>query len=345
MAGVTEREIWQQPEAWEWVLDHAPARIEALKDSVQAGEFVFCGCGSAYNVGLACAAAFRACGIQARAETSSEAYLYSDPSRPWRGRTVVAMSRSGETSETVMALRQAVAQGARGIAVTCDPKSALARAAPASLILEPLNEQSVITTKSVSGMIVAALLAADMLAGSPSPDTALVRRLPEKGRDVLQRAEEVCQRAWDANMIRQCAFLGSGPLWGVANEARLKMQEMALVMSEAFPTLEFRHGPMAQCGPHMMVVAMLSGAAFELEVDVLRHLAGLGARVLAICEEATPELNQVTEFIVEQKSGLPCYVRQVLYLPAAHLLALRAAASRGLDPDSPPHLVRSVILG
>jgi glucosamine--fructose-6-phosphate aminotransferase (isomerizing) len=345
MPALTEREIWQQPEAWEWVLNHAPTMLAALEDTAGASEFVFCGCGSAYHVALSCAGAFRAFGIPARAETSSEVYLFEDPARPWRGRALAAVSRSGETSETVFALRHAVSQGAKGVAMTCAPESSLARAAPASLVLHLLNEESVITTKSVTGMILASLIAGDMLSQECSgAQVASLRSLPERCRGALNAAKTVLGNAWDAEKIRQCAFLGAGPLWGVANEARLKMQEMALVPSAAFATLEFRHGPTAQCGPQMLVVAMVSQHAFDAEVSVLQDLAKLGARIFAICERATPELNQAAEFVVELASGLPDHLRQPLYLPPAHLLALQAALSRGLDPDSPPHLARSVVL-
>jgi len=346
MPSLTERELRQQPEAWQWVLDHAPAMLAALGDmSDGAGEFVFCGCGSAYHVALSCAIAFRACGIRARAQTSSEAYLFADASRSWRGSTIVAVSRSGETSETVFALRHAVSQGAKGIAMTCAPDSTLARAAPASLVLDGLNEQSVITTKSVTGMILASLIGAEMLSQGCSGAQAIsLGGLPGQCRSALTAAKALVESAFDSENIRQCAFLGAGPLWGVANEARLKMQEMALVPSAASATLEFRHGPMAQCGPHMLVVAMVSQQAFEAEVSVLRDLAKLGGRIFAICERASPELNQSARFVVELQSGLPDHLRQPLYLPPAHLLALQAALRRGLEPDSPPHLARSVIL-
>jgi glucosamine--fructose-6-phosphate aminotransferase (isomerizing) len=340
---VTEREIREQPRAWQWVLGEIPQRLQAVKPSLGAREVVFCGCGSAYHVAISCAASFRASGLQGRAETSGEASLFDDPARPWTGRALVAASRSGETSETIWALRRARAQGAEAVAMTCEAESSLACEAPLSLLLEECGERSVVTTKSVTSMMLAGQIAARVLSGSAHPQKPL-EALPQACQRALDAAGPLVEKAWAGEGFAHCAFLGSGPLWGAANEARLKMQEMALVPSESFPVLEFRHGPMAQAGKEMLVVALLSQAAREREIAVLRQLAGLGATIFAICEAADAELREATPFVLELGSGLPDHLRQPLYLPPAHLLALRAAMSRGLDPDSPQNLSRAVIL-
>jgi len=101
---------------------------------------------------------------------------------------------------------------------------------------------------------------------------------------------------------------------------------------------------MAQAGEGMLVVAMLSDSGRAHETPVLKQLAGLGATVLAICPKADDDLRHATPFIVELHCGLPDHLQQPLYLVPAHLLALRAALSRGLNPDSPPNLARAVVL-
>jgi len=339
---LTEQEIWNQPQAWRWVLGEVPGRLQKVKDALTGGEVVFCGCGSALDVALCCAAAFRAHGILARAETSGEIALFDDPVRPWEGRSLVAVSRSGETSETIWALKRAREQGGRTLAITCEAESTLAREAGDLLLLDGCAERSVVTTKSVTGMILAGHVAAQALSGGPQPRTPF-ESLPQHCQRILETASRTVEQAWREG-FSQCAFLGSGLLWGVASEARLKMQEMALMPSESFPVLEFRHGPMAQAGEGMLVVAMISESAREHEVAVLKQLAGFGATIFAVTEEEDSELRSVTPFIVELNSGLPERVRQPLFLPPAQLLALHAARSRGLNPDSPPNLSRAVIL-
>jgi glucosamine--fructose-6-phosphate aminotransferase (isomerizing) len=346
---LSREEILSQPQVWEQMLKEIPGRLEELRPGLSdARFFLFTGCGSAYHVALSATAAFRARGFRAEAATAGEVWLFPEQfSSQAHGQTwaCVGFSRSGETTETLEALRETDKRGAFSVGVTCEPQSPMAQARHV-LLLEEAREKSIITTRSVTAMILASHLAADMLSGYGA-DLGEVAGLPEACEQALKSAEPVCQRLARMEHLRKFVFLGSGPLWGAACEARLKMQETSLIHSESFPVLDFRHGPMAQLDEFSLVVGLLSqpagsGAGWARDLEALRHYRALGGTVLAICERAEDDLRQICQEIIELRSGLPDWRRQPLYLPPAHLLAWHKAVCLGLDPDRPRHLARSV---
>jgi glucosamine--fructose-6-phosphate aminotransferase (isomerizing) len=136
-------------------------------------------------------------------------------------------------------------------------------------------------------------------------------------------------------------FLGSGPQYGVANEAMLKMKEMSISHSEAYHFMEFRHGPKSMVDSQTLVVALLADAAYGHEAAVLDEMAGLGATTLALAP-ARREV-QATQ-VMRLPADLPWWAYPVLYLPPLQLLAYHRAASKGLDPDNPRHLDAVVTL-
>jgi len=348
---LSREEILSQPQVWEQIIGQVPGALHELCPAIPAESFfLFTGCGSAYHIALSASAAFRARGIRAEAATAGEVWLFPEQfSSQAHGQNwaCIGFSRSGETTETLMALREAEKRRAVSIGVTCEPRSPMAGALGSHvLLLEQAGEKSIITTRSVTAMILASQLAADMLSADCANPQDLAG-LPKICEKVLNDAEPICQRLAGTERLRQFVFIGSGPLWGVTCEARLKMQETSLAPSVSFPVLDFRHGPMAQLDESSLIVAFLSqpggsGAGWRRELEALRHYRELGPTILAVCEDAGEDLKQITQFIVELRSGLPDWRRQALYLPPAHLLAWHKATSLGLDPDKPRNLVRSV---
>jgi glucosamine--fructose-6-phosphate aminotransferase (isomerizing) len=129
-------------------------------------------------------------------------------------------------------------------------------------------------------------------------------------------------------------FLASGPVFGVASEGMLKLKEMSLTTSEAYHTLEFRHGPMSMCDRRAAVVALVTPERLRVERAVVEDVAKLGARTTTVGpgqDVALPE-------------GVPAWARPVLYLLPLQLLALERALAKGLDPDQPRHLTAVIHL-
>ena len=338
-------EIMEQPQAWTAALERAKAFALEHQELLQAADELVCvGCGSAYHISLCLASTWRAiAGRPATPATGAEFFLFPEQYlRQGVAQLMICPSRSGETSETVRALRLGKRHGLPTIAITAYEGSPLDRASSFALYLPECREQSTITTKSVTSMIICGTVLAQVAAELDA--VGELERLPEACTRLLSRYAALAEEIGTAPHLTKIAFLGSGPLFGPAQEARLKVQEAALRQAEAFPVLDFRHGPMAQVDAQTLVVAMISQAGAPLETRLLAEMKGLGATTVAIAEEATPGLADAAHYLVELRSGLNDYLRQALYLPFCHLLAYHKALSVGENPDSPRHLVYAVRL-
>jgi glucosamine--fructose-6-phosphate aminotransferase (isomerizing) len=333
-------EIQSQPEAWQEALEVVALAAESLQ-SLWAGEnysqVIFTGCGSTYYLSIAAAALFQELtGRPARAVPGGELVMYPASAYAAGGRSLlVAVSRSGETSETVQALKQFRQQPAGGvITVTNYGHSPLASLGDVNLVIPAGQEESVAQTRSFASMYVATTALAALLAGRQELDQAM-RNLPEVGRRLIAQYGELAH-AWGSNMeLDRFYFLGSGPRYGLACEANLKMKEMSLTHSEPFHFLEFRHGPISMVGPSTLVIGLLSEANRGHEIAVLEGAHQLGGQVLRLGEADTD---------VTFTSGMPEPVRNVLYLPVLQLLACYRALAKGLNPDRPNNLVAVVKL-
>ena len=338
----TLREIHAQPAAWRSVADVLPD-VSAVGQAFAPApdEVVFAGCGSSYYLALAAAAAFqRVTGIRSTAATGSEVVLFPELSLPsGRRLLLVAISRSGETSETVAAARAARTRGVRTLYLGCDALSTLARVCEHVLALPAGQEESVVMTRSFTTMLLGAQRAAGLLAGDAAYLGELAA-LPDVAADLSYVGPEVAALGADLG-YDQLVYLGAGPTFGLAEEAGLKVKEMSLTSSIAYRPLEFRHGPISVVDQRTLAVVFVGDSAQEQEAALIRDLRGLGATVLAIAEKRA---GLEADYYVELRSGLGEYARQVLCLPPCHLLAYHRAIAKRLDPDSPRNLTKVVKL-
>lgn len=343
----TYHEIMSQPEVWAEALAVGQANAERLKAiwrRSQAAGLLFTGCGSTYYLSLAAAALAREAGLPARAAPASEVWLFPRLAAGLMGRTLlIAVSRSGETSETVRALDAFRQTGGRtAVAITCYPDSALARRADLALALPAAQERSMAQTRSFASMLVLCQVAIGHLTG----DDDIVQRLrvlPILGHRLLDTYGDLAAEVGEERTIRRFFFLGNGPCYGLASEAMLKMKEMSLSDSEAYHTLEFRHGPKSMVDQEALVVGLLSDEARAEESAVLAEMKRLGARLLVLAENDVPELGRPI-YHVKLGSNLSTADRLVLYLPILQLAAYHRAMAKGLNPDAPRHLSAVVVL-
>jgi glucosamine--fructose-6-phosphate aminotransferase (isomerizing) len=156
--------------------------------------------------------------------------------------------------------------------------------------------------------------------------------------EMIRKYESLAKALGDNGALSRFFFLGSGPCYGLACEAMLKMKEMSLSYSEAYHILEFRHGPMSMVGNDSLVIGLLSGNHIDHQLGVLRDVRALGAVILAVAEKDTAEISKVADFVIALDSGLPPVWRAPLYLPVLQLMAYYRAIAKGLDPDHPTHL-------
>jgi len=324
---VTEREIRSQPATWQQtLLDAAPPT-----GRYDAGSLLVTGCGSTFYVARWLARhAEHDLGLPVRALPASELLLDPDAWAATPASTsLLAVSRSGATSETIIALREW--PGPR-LAVTCDGGSELAAHAATRVDLDHAAEQSVVQTRSFTSMMLGAL---SLFRGVPA---GLPGALHDAGERLLADADVlVGQLLADATPDR-IVVLGSGPRYGLACEAALKLTEVALVEAQAFHTLEVRHGPMSMVGPGTLVIGLFDTDE-PLERAVLADMAALGATTVTVAT-----VPGVKDADLSPTTVLPAGWRDVLALPFVQLLGLAIARTKDLDPDRPENLTAVVTL-
>ncbi|TDC61790.1 SIS domain-containing protein [Streptomyces hainanensis] len=307
---ITEREIATQPDCWRRAaLDARDALAGGFAEALPGpGERVaVAGCGTSWFVAQSYAALREAAG---QGETDAFAASAFPVARGYD--RVVAITRSGTTTEVLdllAALRER-RPDTPVLVLTADPTSPALRAARHVVVLDYADERSVVQTRFATSAL--AFLRAALAGTGPLP--AGVKPLAEAVDD----AELALRHPLPADVVSagQWTFLGQGWGYGLALEAALKLREAAGAWTEAYPAMEYRHGPVAVAAPGRVV--WLFGPAPAGLADEVRRTGAL----------------LVADGAVDPLAGL---VR-------AQRLAVAVAAARGLDPDRPRHLTRSVVL-
>lgn len=340
----TLREILEQPEAWAAAIrgfDAAAPDLLRFSRGRAPDEVIFTGCGSSYYLSMTAAAALqKVAGLRARAAPASEIMQFAGSvfvpgSRP----ILVASSRSGTTTETVRALEVARRRGIAVLGLTCARRSPVARGADLCLLSPRGHEEGVVMTKSVSSLLLLALLLAADHAGSLALGREL-RRLPTLGKRIIKAALKLAEELGHA--AARFVFLGGGPAHGIAWEAMLKMTEMARRPAVAYHPLEFRHGPITLAGPDTVVVIFGTRAGARLEARLATDLRRHGAVVMMLRDEWRGMVEADVDVALNVR--LEDEARCLLYLPFAQALAYYRAVGAGLDPDRPRHLTAVVRL-
>ncbi|AVH61614.1 MULTISPECIES: SIS domain-containing protein [Streptomyces] len=287
-----ENELSSQPECWIRAAEQAAAHGAALP---AAGERVaIVGCGTSYFMAQAAAALREHAG---QGETDAFAASEFPHGRPYD--RVVALTRSGTTTE-VLELLGRLRGRTRTTAVTADPKTPVMESADDLVLLDFADERSVVQTRfaTTALTLLRAHLGLHSDAVVADARSALTAPLPEGLVDCAQ-----------------FTFLGRGWTVGLANEAGLKMREASLAWTEAYPAMEYRHGPISITTQG--TATWIFGEAPDGLAEQVRGTGGLWV---------AGDLDPLAELVRAQR------------------LAVAVAAVRGLDPDQPRHLTRSVIL-
>lgn len=335
-------EITSQPTVWKQTVTTFQQRASAFQTFYNSRHFdrvLLTGCGSTYYLALAGAALFQQfVGVNASAYPASEIALM--PDRVFVPNTtplLIAVSRSGETTETIAAVRVFRERShSHVIAITCDPNSQLAAAADFAVVIPEAQEQSLAQTRSFTSMLMVVQAMAALLNGREA--VGALAPLGENAAVLIDNYNDLARTLGMDQRIERFFFLGSGPLYGIACEAMLKMKEMSLSYSEAYHVLEFRHGPMSMVNDHALVVGLLSDEAYAQEAAVLNQMRGRGAQILAIGAHDHHTALDSAVHVVKLDSTLPRWARPVTYLPVLQLMAYYRALSNGQDPDLPANL-------
>jgi fructoselysine-6-P-deglycase FrlB-like protein len=287
-----EHELNSQPECWIRAAEQAKAHDGALPE---AGERVaIVGCGTSFFMAQAVAALREGSG---QGETDAFAASEFPESRSYD--RVIALTRSGTTTEVLEILGRLRGR-TRTTAITADPETPVMDRADDLVVLEFADERSVVQTRfaTTALTLLRAHLGLHTDAVVADARTALATPLPEGLVDCAQ-----------------FTFLGRGWTVGLANEAGLKMREASLAWTEAYPAMEYRHGPIS-----VTTAGTATWMLGEAPEGLAEQVRATGGRWVA------GELDPLAELVRAQR------------------LAVAVAAARGLDPDRPRHLTRSVVL-
>jgi glutamine---fructose-6-phosphate transaminase (isomerizing) len=352
------KEIDEQPEA---VRETVGGRLDANgrlmldelamsdEDVLGLSQVIVVGCGSTYHSGLVGKYAIeRWARLPVHVEIASE-FRYRDPVLD-RRTLIVAISQSGETADTLEAVRHARRQRASVLAVTNTVGSSLARESDATFYTRGGPEVAVASTKAVMTQLAAVYLVGLYLAqlrGFRDADEVRshfhdLSQTPELVSAVLSRMDPVRKLAREIAASERVLFLGRHVGYPMALEGALKLKELAYVSAEGFPAGEIKHGPIAliEKGTPVVVIAPRHALTPKLVTNV-QEIRARGARTIVIAtdgdESMAPHADDLVR-IPDTKSLLS----PMLTLVPMQVLAAEFAMARGLDVDQPRNLAKSV---
>lgn len=357
-----EKEIFDQPSAVrdtlygrfneEGALTLDELRIdEALLRSVNKIIIVACGT-AAYAGQVARYAIEHWCRIPTEVELAHE-FRYRDPIVDQQT-LVVAVSQSGETMDTLMAVRHAREQGAKVIAICNTVGASIPREADAVLYTYAGPEIAVASTKAFISQIVAAYLLALYLAqvrGNKFADEihgiiAELQEMPDKLQILLDNADEIKQLGQDLANSKSVLFLGRHVGFPVALEGALKLKEVAYLHSEGFAAGELKHGPIAlvEEGQPVFVIVPSKGSRHNLHAKVVSNIQEVRARgavTIVIAEGGDEDVVEFANHVIRipESAGL---MQPILSTVPLQLFACSVAEARGLNVDQPRNLAKSV---
>lgn len=352
------KEIFEQPETIENAIrgriDHemGTAVLNGMNltphDLAQVTRIVIAGCGSSMHAGLVGEYFFEdIAGISTSVEQAAE-FRYRNPIiEP--NTLVIPISQSGETADTIAAVREAKAKGALVTALCNVVGSTIAREAGRGIYLHAGPEISVASTKAFSSQVVVLLLLALLLGRnrrlSRSEGEELaneVETIPDLIRDVLSRAPEIKRIAERYAKFDDFFYIGRGCLYPTALEGALKLKEISYIHAEGYHAAELKHGPISLLDERHPVLALANDIPGKDKiVGNIQECRARKSPVVAVVTKGDDSVRKMTDDIIE----IPHCSRFVAPLPTAVALQLFAyyiAAARGCEIDQPRNLAKSV---
>ncbi len=341
-------EIMSEPDVWAASLQELEVRgryAQVLKPLGQAEEWIFVGCGSSYYVAQAAAWSWTAVtGQRAKAVPASELLFYPDNVLGKGKCQPVLISRSGHTTEMLMAADYLEGKRSiRTLAVSCAAGQDLEKRVTSTLLLPAADERSTVMTRSFSTMLLGIQALAGWAAGRQDfLDT--LNQMPAQAQRALDRLQPRVEEFAVSNEFADYVFLGQGPFFGIASEGQLKVTEMSCSYAQVYHTLEFRHGPKSIVSPQTLLTFFLSESAGDSEQKVLEEMKELGGTTLVVTNRANEQVRQAADLLIELELDVPEVARLAAHILAPQLLGLYLGLKRGFDPDEPRNLSRVVVL-
>lgn len=350
-----QKEIFEQPVVIGETLNvyavnghiHLPDLPFALKD---IRNITIVACGTSYYAGLVARYWLEILAkVPTHIDIASE-FRYREPILDPDGITIV-ISQSGETADTLAALRYAKSQGQKTLAIVNVPESSMAHEADAIMLTHAGPEIGVASTKAFTTQLTTlaafTIALAEAKGAISSEDAAkhchTLAEVPSKITEILHHDDKIQALAHRVSTAKDMLFIGRGTSYAIAYEAALKMKEISYIHAEAYAAGEMKHGPIALIDEQMPVVAFApSDALFDKTASNIQEAAARGAIIIALTDKkGAAKLEDIASEVIQLPDVAPL-VSPILYAIPAQLLAYHTAVIKGTDVDQPRNLAKSV---
>ncbi|NLX20902.1 MAG: glutamine--fructose-6-phosphate transaminase (isomerizing) [Phycisphaerae bacterium] len=318
------------------------------RDLARAQRIIFTAQGTAWHAGLVGEYLFEDIAkLPAETEYASE-FRYRNPLID-NGAVIIAISQSGETADTLAALREAKMKGALVLGVVNAVGSTIAREADAGVYLHCGPEIGVASTKAFTSQLAVLAMMAIQLGRRRflSQDEAhqlitALSRVPELVDQVVQQSHEIRTAVETVIDRENWLFLGRGYNYPVALEGALKLKEISYIHAEGMPAAEMKHGPIALISEGMPVVFIATrGRQYDKVLGNIEEVRSRGGKIIAVATEGDQEINRIAEHVF-WVPDIPEPLQPLLTVVPLQLLAYHAAVLRGCNVDKPRNLAKSV---
>ena len=320
-----------------------------LGEIVKADRIIIVACGTSWHAGLVGEYVFEEYArIPVEVEYASE-FRYRNPIIR-KGDIVLAISQSGETADTLAAVRMAREQGATVLGVCNVVGSSIPRETVAGVYTHAGPEIGVASTKAFTTQVtVLSMMAFEIGNIKGVIEPGLYRELidelsliPEKMKRALEANPEVEKLAKKFMNSTNALYLGRGYLFPVALEGALKLKEISYIHAEGYPAAEMKHGPIALIDENMPVVVVAPREnSYDKIVSNIQEIKARKGTVIAIVTEGDDVISKIADHVLEIPATLPVYSGLLAVIPL-QLLSYHIAVMRGCDVDQPRNLAKSV---
>ena len=266
-----------------------------------------------------------------------------------QGTTVLVISQSGETIDTLAAMREAQRKGARALGVVNVVGSTIARESDGGVYIHAGPEIGVASTKAFTSQVAVLTLLTLALgrqrALSREAGIEMAReldRIPDKIEEILARSESVRSIAQKYAQRNNFIYLGRGTNFPVALEGALKLKEISYIHAEGYPAAEMKHGPIALIDENMPVVFLCPrDSAYEKVINNMMEVRARRGRIIAVATEGDTDIAKLADHVIFIPQTLSVLQPMLSVIPL-QLLAYHVAVMRGCDVDQPRNLAKSV---
>lgn len=352
------KEIHEQPQALRNVMrgrietDHGPIKLGGLlsceKELRKAKRIIIVACGTSWHAGLVGEYMLEELArMPVDVEYASE-FRYRNPVIE-EDTVVIAISQSGETADTLAAMREAKHKGAKLLSICNVVGSTIARESDCGIYLHIGPEIGVASTKAFTAQITVLYLFTLYMMHLKHPHTPVssdaikvIQSIPDKIQNILDREEEIVELARMYKDSENALYLGRGYNYPVALEGALKLKEISYIHAEGYPAAEMKHGPIALINKDMPVIFIATkDSVYGKILSNIAEVKSRGGRLIAIATEGDDSIRGKVDhvFYIPKTSD---WLTPILSVIPLQLLAYHMAVMRNCDVDKPRNLAKSV---